>query len=83
MWAVIVLCIIPAFSLPLFSSLAESSDATVRILIKLYPLYVIMSAFLAWQLYGRRTMLCWLVLILLVLTHACFYYLATATCHVY
>lgn len=31
---------------------------------------------LAWQCYGRRTLMCWIILALLLLSHLCFFYLA-------
>lgn len=79
MWLVIILCMAPGLSLPVFTTLTQSSEATVRTLVWLYPVYVAISGLLAWQCYGRRTLLTWIILILLLLSHACFYYLAFAT----
>lgn len=81
MWLVIILCALPGLSVPLLSSLTASNIAMVRTLTLLYPLYVLLSAVLAWQCYGRRSILTWIILVLLILSHACFYYLAFATYH--
>jgi len=67
----------------MFATLTQSPDATVRALIWLYPIYVVLSGLLAWQCYGRRTVMSWIILVLMLLTHASFYYLAFATYHAY
>lgn len=79
MTAVIILCMIPGLGFPAIVSLIESSNPIVQGLTWLYPAYVLVSGFLAWQCYGRRTYMSWIVLALLLLSHACFYLLTFAT----
>lgn len=83
MWLIIILCMAPGLSFPLFSSLIQSGVPMVRALTWLYPVYVALSGFLAWQCYGRRTVMTWIILILLLLSHACFYYLAFGHVQIY
>ncbi|MDE5942245.1 MAG: hypothetical protein K2H14_09055 [Muribaculaceae bacterium] len=78
MWAVILLCMAPGLVFPFTVSLLTDANPLVRALTWFYPAYVIVSGLLAWQCYGRRTVMSWIVLVLLVLSHACFYYMTFA-----
>lgn len=77
MTAIIILCALPGVSFPFMGSLMTSGDLTIEGLTWFYPLYTVASAFLAWQCHGRRDLMCWIILVLLLLSHACFIYLAT------
>ncbi|MDE5624929.1 MAG: hypothetical protein K2I61_01255 [Muribaculaceae bacterium] len=76
MLAIIILCALPGVSFPLMGNLLASGNITIEGLTWFYPLYTIASAMLAWQCYGRRTLMCWIILALLLLSHLCFFYLA-------
>ena len=76
MVAVIILCALPGVSFPFLGDLLTSGDLTIEGLTWFYPVYTIASALLAWQCYGRRTLMSWVILALLVVSHACFIYLA-------
>lgn len=78
MWVVIIVAMLPGLVFPW--TLSELRDPTplLRGLTWFYPLYVVLSGFLAWQCYGRRTVMTWIIIILLLLTHLCFYYLTFA-----
>lgn len=76
MLAVIVLCMAPGLMFPWLVGLIVSPNPIVKGLTWFYPAYVLCSGLLAWQCYGRRTLLTWIILVLLVLSHGCFYYLA-------
>ena len=78
MTAVIILCALPGIGFPFLGELLASGDLTIKGLTWFYPAYTLVSALLAWQCYGRRTLLCWIILALMVLSHLCFFYLATA-----
>lgn len=75
MWAVIALCMLPGMAFPAMVSLIQNGNPIVRGLVWFYPAYVLMSGFLAWQCYGRRTVMSWIILVLLVMSHWCFYYM--------
>lgn len=79
MWVVIVACMLPGLSFPWAATLIQTANPIVKGLTWLYPAYVLISGFLAWQCYGRRTVMTWIVLVLLLLSHACFYYMTFAT----
>ncbi len=73
LYAGIVLCMAPGLCFPWAISLASEGGPVVKTLVWLYPAYVLLSGLLAWQCYGRRSVLTWIVLILLVLSHAGIY----------
>ena len=75
LWVVILLCMVLGLSFPAMLTLIDSTNAVIKGLTWLYPAYVLLSGFLAWQCYGRRTLMSWIILVLLVLSHACMYYL--------
>lgn len=75
MWVVILVCMAPGLSFPWVLQLIQSSNPIVRALTWFYPAYVLISGLMAWICYGRRTVMTWIVLVLLLLSHACFYYL--------
>lgn len=79
MWVIIIVCMLPGLAFPWMAPLIADSNPLVRGLIWFYPAYVLCSGLLAWQCYGRRSVLTWIVLALLLLSHACFYYLAALT----
>lgn len=73
MYVVIAVCMVPGLGFPWALSLADAGDSVVKWLVWLYPAYVLLSGLLAWQCYGRRSVLTWIVLALLVLSHAGMY----------
>ena len=73
MYAVIIVCMTPGLCFPWAVSLIDDSNPVVRGLMWFYPAYVLLSGFLAWQCYGRRTLMTWIVLVLLLLSHAGLY----------
>lgn len=72
MLAIIILCMLPAAAYPVL--LMHATDAMViesdKPYLWLYPVYTLACGFLAWQTYGRRTYLSWILLIIMLLTHA-------------
>lgn len=76
MYVVLILCMVPGLTFPFMGALLGSPDPIVRGLTWFYPVYTLVSGLLAWQCYGRRTYLSWIILVLLLLSHACFYYMA-------
>lgn len=75
-YCLIIICAIPGLAYPFMGDLIASPDMTIRGLTWFYPAYILVSALLAWQCYGRRTLLSWIILVLMLLSHVCFYYLA-------
>lgn len=76
MWLVIILCMLPGLAFPWVAPLISDNNPVVRGLAWFYPAYVLCSGLLAWQCYGRRTVMSWIILVLLLVSHLCFYYLA-------
>lgn len=75
MAAVIILCVLPGLFFP-FAVGGLSESSTLKTLMWLYPAYSLLSGFLAWQLFRfRRTAMCWIILVLLILCHTGLYLL--------
>lgn len=65
----IILAAIPGLILPLYAfTTGELQNESKRIFVWLFPFYVIVGAFLAWQCYGRRTLIAWILTIMMFLT---------------
>lgn len=78
MTAVIVAAMLPGLVFPWTLSALHNPTPLLKGLTWLYPAYVLVSGLLAWQCYGRRTAMSWIIIVLLLLTHLCFYYLTFA-----
>jgi hypothetical protein len=76
MKCVIILCMLPGLMFPWLGPLLASDDVMIKSLTWFYPLYIVASGCIAWQCYGRRTIMSWIILVLMLLSHLCFYYLA-------
>ena len=79
MWIVLLVSMAPGLGYTAMLSMMASPSPVVRGLMWLYPAYELISGFLAWQCYGRRTVMSWIIIVLLLLSHACIYYLSTVT----
>jgi hypothetical protein len=75
-WIIIVILAIPGLMLPFAGLLVASADTVVRGLGWLFPIYTCLSAFIAWQCWGRRTTLSWIIIALMLLSDLSVYYLA-------
>ena len=70
----VILFALPVFQTPLLlDSCPPHTDARTWVMI--YPLYVIAAAWIAWQSYPERRTLAWIILALMLLTHAAIWYL--------
>lgn len=67
---------LPVFGLPTLLSGLDGAENAVRLLVWLYPAYVILSGICALLCYRSRPELAWILLILMLLSHAGVYYLA-------
>lgn len=73
----IVVMMLPLVGFPsLLSGLPE--DHTVRLLVWLYPVYVIISGICAWMCWRQRPEITWILLILMLLSNLGVFYLALA-----
>lgn len=78
MTALIAVDMLPGAALPaMLSALPAQPDDSVRLFLLLYPLYIIATGIIAWQCYGRRTAMTWILLALMLLTHAAMWVLVT------
>ncbi len=66
---IVTIIALPALLLPTFIALAEDEMAeSKKIFMWLFPFYLIVGAYLAWQCYGRRTVMSWILLALMFMT---------------
>lgn len=75
--AVIVIAALPVLAFPAMLSKSTEIAGENRYFLWLYPFYVLAAAFLAYQCYGRRTVMTWIIVVLMLLTHAAMWVLAT------
>lgn len=77
MLAVIIIVALPVLAFPVMLSQSASIDGGEKYFLWLYPAYVVAASLLAWQCYGRRTEMTWIILVLVALTHAAMWLLST------
>lgn len=76
--AMIILLMLPLFQFPFL--LGRTDPGTpARVMLWVYPFYALVAGYLAWQCYPQRHALAWILLVLLVLSHASIWYLCTST----
>lgn len=67
--AVIILAMLPVLAFPWLIG-GETADTEVRVLLWLYPAYVLVTGLCAWICYRQRPELTWILIVLLLLTNA-------------
>ena len=72
----LVLLALPLFSTPLLLG-AATATSPLRLFAWSYPFYLIASAWCAWRVYPRRPDLAWILAILMVLSTAAMWWLAS------
>lgn len=77
MTVLIIVCMLPVLAFPSLLS-AAPSDSGPETLLWLYPLYVIASGVCAWICYPARKEVAWILLILMILSHAAMWALVTS-----
>lgn len=69
--AVIVVAMLPALAFPTMLGLTPASPAgLVKLMVWGYPLYVLVTGWVAWYCYDQRPWLCWVLVGVMLLTHA-------------
>ena len=76
-WVITIICALPLLAYPWLLSDAPAGSPA-RTFVVLYPAYVIGSAICALICYGRRPEISWILLALMLLTHAAIWFLVTA-----
>ncbi|MDE5642418.1 MAG: hypothetical protein K2F74_04565 [Muribaculaceae bacterium] len=72
MTVVIVLCALPVFAFPTLLGMLPD-ESPLAPFVWFYPLYVPAAAVCAWLCYPSRRELSWILLVLMILTHAAFW----------
>lgn len=69
-----IIAALPVFQLPVLLDNCQP-DSDVRTWVMLYPLYVVVAAWVAWRSYTERRALAWILIALMVLTHAAMWFM--------
>lgn len=69
MLAIIIIVALPVLAFPAMLSQATGIEGGTRYFLWLYPAYVVAASLLAWQCYGRRSEMSWIIIVLIILTH--------------
>lgn len=64
-----IIAMLPVLACPTLLNMAQP-DTPARTFAYLYPAYVLLAGWLAYLCYPRRPAIAWMILILLLLTHA-------------
>lgn len=67
--AAIIVVALPVAAFPAMLASARHGGDVASSFLWLYPAYVAATAILAWQCYGRRSEMTWILLALMALTH--------------
>ncbi len=78
MAAIIIACMLPLIAFPTLLGVTPP-DSSARTFAWLYPFYVIASGVCAWICWPERKEISWILIILMLLSHAAMWFLATAT----
>ncbi|MCM1291950.1 MAG: hypothetical protein NC207_08495 [Bacteroides sp.] len=66
---IIIIAALPALLIPTFISLGEQAvEESKRLFLWLFPFYLVVAAYLAWQCYGHRTVMSWILITIMVIT---------------
>lgn len=70
MTVIIVIFLLPVFTFPLLLANIPAGDESAKTFMWIYPFYMLLSAWLAWSAYPRRSYVSWILLILMALSTA-------------
>lgn len=73
---IIIVVALPVVAFPIMLSQSVEIAEGNKIYMWIYPAYVLATALLAYQCYGRRSEMTWILLVLMLLTHVAMWVLA-------
>lgn len=76
--ALIIAAILPALSTPELLNVCPPDIAGARTLIWIYPIYSVIAGYLAYQCYPTRREVSWILIALILLSHAAMWILTNA-----
>lgn len=68
MTILIILVLLPIFSLPALLDTVPADDDSLRTVVWCYPFYLLLSGYLAWFAYPQRPTTSWILIALMVLS---------------
>jgi len=66
----IILAMLPAVMFPCWLDRCPADSSGLRALLWCYPIYVLLTGALAWMCWTERPYITWILIVLLLLTHA-------------
>lgn len=75
--AVIIIVLMPLFQFPYLLDVCPA-ESPFRTILWIYPFYAVLSGYLSWQCYPQRRVVAWILIVLLVLSHAAAWLLVTS-----
>lgn len=73
MTIVIIICMLPVLAFPSLLSLSPQ-DSPLTALVWFYPVYVLATGICAWMCYPSRRELSWILILLMLLSHAALWF---------
>ncbi len=67
---IIIVCMLPVFSFPALLANCPPDDGGLHTMLVIYPFYVIAAGWLAWASWSQRPYMTWILLVLMLLSHA-------------
>ncbi|MBD5314823.1 MAG: hypothetical protein HDS08_01495 [Bacteroides sp.] len=77
MLIVIILVMLPVFQMPMLLATCPPDLSGIRTLIWGYPFYVLLTGWLAYVSYPSRPAISWILLVIMLMSHAAIYMLVT------
>lgn len=68
MTILIIVVLLPVFSLPALLDTVPAGDDSLRTIVWCYPFYMLLSGYLAWFAYPQRPTVSWILIVLMVLS---------------
>lgn len=68
MTILIIVVLLPVFSLPALLDTVPAGDDSLRTIVWCYPFYMLLSGYLAWFAYPQRPTVSWILIALMVLS---------------
>lgn len=70
MTVIILIFLLPVFSFPMLLANIPAGDEGAKTFVWIYPFYMLLSAWLAWSGYTRRSYVSWILIALMALSTA-------------
>lgn len=73
---IIILAALPVFAFPTILGLIDPADTVAKTMAWFYLIYVVITAFFAWMCWPERKYVTWILIVIMLLSHAAMWGLA-------